>query len=1013
MIGTTLAHYKITYKLGHGGMGEVYLAEDTRLKRKVALKVLSTDLAGDPDRLARFQREAETVAGLNHPNIVTLYSVESEDDVHFITMELVEGKTLDQVIPSGGLSLNKVFELATPFADALSAAHEKGIIHRDLKPANVMVNDEGRIKVLDFGLAKPLEEKASEQEATQLMTEEGKILGTIPYMAPEQVQGKPLDRRSDIFSMGVMLYEMVTGSRPFQGETSADLISTILRDDPVPVTEFNLELPHHLGRIIRHCLEKDPKRRYQSALDVRNELEGLRKEVEAGAVSTQSGIREASLASESAAPPSSAVSATVEGADPAAPFSRKWIVQAAGAALIVAVVLLTIKLVGKPGERVASGAPASAPVAVESDQPSVAVMFFDNLSGDPELDWLRNGLTDMLVTDLSQSPDLRVLSTNRIYQILSDMKKLDERITSFEVIREVAEEAAADTVILGSFAKLGETIRISITIQEAQTGEILKSDSVDANAQEDIFDRIDDLSRNIRQSIELPAKPAAVADRDLAEVSTQSVEAYRHYVEAERLHYESRDFEAIEFYRKAVEADPEFAMAWAKLSTAHGNTGRQAEALEYAEKAIEHLDRLTEPERAYVEGKYFGRSLATYNRAIETYTSTLARYPHLTSLTNNLAVLYSGVWMYDEAIAMFEQGIAHGDRFPGTYSGLAGAYLAKGETEKAFRVLDGFAESDPTTFSTYVNRAGLFLTVGDTERAKADVAKAEELQPGYFALEFTRYTIGVLEKDWKQAEAAIQKLRALPFPFAKSASLGLEINLLFYRGRMAEGRSRVQPAIDAWGGPSVQRASVLMQSAMGFYLSGDPERALALAGQARAEGRDSLADYIANGVQTLAQQGLGQERLADLTLEELTQRIEPLPGTGLEFWLREVRGRLALARGNAVEGLAELEAAESMLPAVDQNTPRVWFDLGEAHRAAGRNREAESWYRRLIDLHAVRVFSGTQYVMSHLRLAQIAEQSGDAEAARGHYQTFLDYWGDGDTEREQVAHARAFLARSL
>ncbi|MGB5815893.1 MAG: serine/threonine-protein kinase, partial [Thermoanaerobaculia bacterium] len=294
MIGTTLGHYKIVGKLGHGGMGEVFRAEDTKLKREVALKVLPSDLSGDEERLSRFQREAESIAALNHPNIVTIYSVEEDGGTHFLTMELVGGKSLDKIIQKNGLPLDEVFDIAVPFADALSSAHEKGIIHRDLKPANVMVSEECRVKILDFGLAKLLQEsdeaQSADDQATEALTEEGRILGTIPYMSPEQVQGRELDARSDIFSLGIILYEMVTGDRPFAGDTSADLISAILRDTPDSASEVKMDLPHHLGRIIRHCMEKNPKRRYQSALDVRNELEGLRQEIASGLVHTESAV---------------------------------------------------------------------------------------------------------------------------------------------------------------------------------------------------------------------------------------------------------------------------------------------------------------------------------------------------------------------------------------------------------------------------------------------------------------------------------------------------------------------------------------------------------------------------------------------------------------------------------------------------------------------------------------------------------------------------------------------------
>ena len=285
MIGRTLSHYRILQKLGSGGMGDVYLAKDSQLDREVALKVLPPDLAESEERRSRFQREAKAVAALNHPHIVTVHSVEEVEGVHFITMELVRGKTLSEIIPRKGLSLVKFFEIAIPLADAVAAAHEKGILHRDLKPDNLMLSDEGRLKILDFGLAKLKPEagvSGISELPTKSRTEEGRIVGTVAYMSPDQAEGKTLDSRSDIFSLGIVLYEMATGERPFQGETTASVLSSILKDTPKSVNEINPALPSLLGRILRRCLVKDPEHRYQTAKDLRNELQELKREVDSG-----------------------------------------------------------------------------------------------------------------------------------------------------------------------------------------------------------------------------------------------------------------------------------------------------------------------------------------------------------------------------------------------------------------------------------------------------------------------------------------------------------------------------------------------------------------------------------------------------------------------------------------------------------------------------------------------------------------------------------------------------------
>jgi Tol biopolymer transport system component/serine/threonine protein kinase len=284
MIGQTLSHYKILEKLGSGGMGEVYVAEDTKLHRNVALKILPPEMASE-ERRHRFEREAQAIAALNHPNIVTVFSVEEAEGVHFITMELVKGKTVTELISKKGMPLSKFFEVAIPLADAVSAAHEKGIIHRDLKPDNLMVSDEGRLKILDFGLAKLKQEFAQEgisELPTQSPTQEGRVLGTVAYMSPEQAEGKKVDDRSDIFSIGIILYEMATGERPFRGDSAVSTLSSIIRDTPASVTELNPDVPRELSKVIRRCLVKEPGRRYQTAVDLRNELEELKQEVESG-----------------------------------------------------------------------------------------------------------------------------------------------------------------------------------------------------------------------------------------------------------------------------------------------------------------------------------------------------------------------------------------------------------------------------------------------------------------------------------------------------------------------------------------------------------------------------------------------------------------------------------------------------------------------------------------------------------------------------------------------------------
>ena len=320
MIGQTLGHYRVLQLLGKGGMGEVYLAEDSRLQRRVALKILSPALSGDPARRERFEREARAAAALNHPNIVTIHSVEDVDGVPFLTLELLDGRTLGELTPPDGLPVDRLLAYAIPLTDAVGAAHQRGITHRDLKPANVMVTSDGRLKVLDFGLAKLREEIAEAERPnipTQELTGEGRILGTVAYMSPEQAEGRAVDSRTDVFALGVMLYEMATGARPFQGDTQMSVLSAILKDTPSPVSDIRRDLPRELGRIVRRCLAKDPEDRYQTAKDLRNDLRALRDDLASGEI--------AALTSGTDRPPAPL---------PAAAKQRSWIPIAAGAAVV-------------------------------------------------------------------------------------------------------------------------------------------------------------------------------------------------------------------------------------------------------------------------------------------------------------------------------------------------------------------------------------------------------------------------------------------------------------------------------------------------------------------------------------------------------------------------------------------------------------------------------------------------------------------------------------------------------
>jgi TolB-like protein/Tfp pilus assembly protein PilF len=445
MIGTTLAHYRITGELGAGGMGEVWRAEDTKLGRDVALKILSEEFADNVERLERFEREARAVASLNHPHIVTIYSVEEMEGIHFLTMELIEGRSLDKLIPEGGLDLENFFNLATPLAEAISAAHDKSVIHRDLKPSNVMVDGEGRVKVLDFGLAK-LQQAGDVSESTELPTEAltgvGMVVGTVPYMSPEQIEGKIVDHRTDVFSLGVLLYEMATGERPFSGESQPALMSSILKDVPQSVVDTRSDLPRHVGRVIGRCLEKDRRDRYQTARDVYNELKALRRE----ASSSTSAAR----------------------AFPAADRTPS-------------------------GHKVRTSSDDIVSASTRSDEGFwIAVLPFKHSGNDADLTALSEGLGEDIITGLSRFSYLRVISRSSTLRYASEGAD----------IRSVGEELGARYVMEGTLRQAGQKLRLSVHLVDVTTGTHLWAETYErAFNPEAVFELQDDLVPRIVSTV--------------------------------------------------------------------------------------------------------------------------------------------------------------------------------------------------------------------------------------------------------------------------------------------------------------------------------------------------------------------------------------------------------------------------------------------------------------------------------------------------------------------------------
>ncbi len=617
-------------------------------------------------------------------------------------MELLDGETLKHRIGGRPLPLDEILDLGTQIADALEVAHTTGIVHRDVKPANIFVTRRGQAKVLDFGLAKLAVQPhvAGKDDSRPTtgddLTDKGTTLGTVAYMSPEQARGHDLDARTDLFSFGVVLYEMATGTQPFKGATSAVIFEGIMSKAPVSPVRVNPDLPAELERIINKALEKDRSLRYQHAGDMLADLKRLHRDTSSGRNAAADSRTEAERPPSVGASPASGSSAAVatpagSGAMPAAGSPRKILIGVAAAVVVP----------GIAGAMVWKRGSSNSAAGTNSGKPSVAVLYFENKTGSTQLDWLRTGLTDMLVTDLSQSPDVEVLGTDRLVQILTDMKRQDDKVIFYDTVQELARRAGVKAVVLGSYMKSGDTIRINTTLQEVGTGRIVTSERVEALGESNLFPMVDDLTKRIKAKFALPSSdptrpllssPMTVTtttgtgvDRDLKDVTTASIEAYRYYAEGINLHERFHEREAVPLLEKAVELDPSFAMALTKLAVAHGNLGHPTLREEYAKRAFEHVDRLTARERYYVEGYYYTLRNDTLGKGIDAYKKAVELYPDHASAKHNLALVYLNLERFEDSARLAEDLRQRRFTFPATFGNLASAYAALGRGARTRR----------------------------------------------------------------------------------------------------------------------------------------------------------------------------------------------------------------------------------------------------------------------------------------------------------------------------------------
>ena len=688
MIGRTVSHYRILSQLGSGGMGVVYEAEDTRLGRHVALKLLPPEACCDQPALERFLREARIVSSLSHPHICTLHDIGEHEGQQFMVMELLEGESLKQRIAHGPLPIDEVLELGTQIADALDAAHSHGVIHRDIKPANLFVTRRGLAKVLDFGVAKLADGTTSERPdlertlAVSELTTVGSAVGTIAYMSPEQARGQELDGRSDLFSLGEVLYEMATGRQAFAGATPALIFEGILTKQPEPPSLLNGNVPPEFDRIVAKALEKDRETRYQSAAELRADLKRLKRETESGNLGAPGG-----LGALGALGAPGALGAGALGAPGALGAGAPGARGARGAlGALGALGARRAWLIGAPIATVAVVALAllwqsqQTPALTERDV--VVLADFRNRTGDTMFD---DTLNEALAVQLRQSPYFNLLAEQQIQATLRQMGREPMEPLTPEIAGEICQRNGAKAMLAGTIANIGTQYLLTLSAQDCVTGEILAEEQVTADGKNGVITALGRGVSAFREQLGESLASVQRYDQNIEMATTMSLEALKAYSQGMTTRRMQGDFDALPFFRRAVELDPDFALGHARLGTVLSNLGEHSEAEKATRRAYELREKVSDRERWYIEARYFSVVDRNPDKAIEAYRLLLATYPDDYAALSNIGSLYRSQGRSREALQALEQTVRVAPMQPLGRLNLGGLYLDEGRWDDARR----------------------------------------------------------------------------------------------------------------------------------------------------------------------------------------------------------------------------------------------------------------------------------------------------------------------------------------